>query len=77
MVRNSTLTDNGATKVTSNAVLVALADAAGDLGTCASVDAAAVGDLFASANQLTLFQDAGVVYQLAVIAVLPGDAPCP
>jgi hypothetical protein len=56
---------------------VALADAAGDLGTCATVDADAVGDLFSSANQLTLFQDAGVVYQLAVIAVLPGDAPCP
>jgi hypothetical protein len=56
---------------------VALADAAGDLGTCATVDASAVGDLFTSANQLTLFEDAKVVYQLAVIAVLPGDVACP
>jgi hypothetical protein len=49
--------------------------------TCAIADAAAVGDLFASANQLTFFTEADaagteVVYQVAAIAVLPGDEPC-
>ena len=47
-----------------------------ELGTCATVDAAAVGDLFSSANQLTFFEEAGVAYQLSVVAVLPGDAAC-
>ncbi len=47
-----------------------------ELGRCATVDAAAVGDLFSSANQLTFFEEAGVAYQLSVVAVLPGDAAC-
>jgi hypothetical protein len=47
-----------------------------ELGTCATVDAAAVGDLFSSANQLTFFEEAGVAYQLSAVAVLPGDAAC-
>ncbi len=47
-----------------------------EFGTCATIDAAAVGDLFSSANQLTFFEEAGVAYQLSVVAVLPGDAAC-
>jgi hypothetical protein len=55
---------------------VALKDVTAELGRCATVDAAAVGDLFASANQLTLFQEDGATYQLSAVAVLPGDAAC-
>lgn len=55
---------------------VALKDVTGELGRCATVDAASVGDLFATATQLTLFQEAGVTYQLSAVAVLPGDAAC-
>lgn len=47
-----------------------------ELGTCATVDAALVGELFAGATQLTLFEEAGLAYQLSAIAVLPGDAAC-
>ncbi|HQZ35852.1 MAG TPA: hypothetical protein PK020_15610 [Ilumatobacteraceae bacterium] len=51
---------------------VLLADAA----ECASVSAAKVGDLFEQANQLTFFQENDVVYQLSVIATLPGEPSC-
>jgi hypothetical protein len=56
---------------------VVLAEAAN----CVTVQATAVGDLFTTANQLTFFTEADatgaeVVYQVAAIAVLPGDAPC-
>ncbi len=51
---------------------VVLADAA----ECASVTVAKVGDLFEKANQLTFFQENDVVYQLSVIATLPGEPAC-
>jgi hypothetical protein len=44
--------------------------------TCATVDAVGVGTMFTDAKQNTYFRDAGVVYQLAVAGVLPGDPPC-
>lgn len=43
---------------------------------CATVTAAAVGDLFTSANQLTFFEEDGVTYQMSVTPVLPGDEAC-
>ena len=43
---------------------------------CATVDAGAVDELFAEANQLTFFEEANVTYQLFVVGVLPGDATC-
>ena len=56
---------------------IALADAVPkDMTSCTTVDAAKVGTLFTTANQLTFFSDAGVTYQLAVIQGLPGDAGC-
>lgn len=51
---------------------VALADAA----QCATIPASKGDDLFATATQLTFFREAELVYQLAVIGVLPGDALC-
>lgn len=51
---------------------VALADAA----ECALVAASEVGELFASANQLTFFTEGDVTYELAVGPLLPGDT-CP
>ncbi|MEN9644036.1 MAG: hypothetical protein RL238_705 [Actinomycetota bacterium] len=51
---------------------VVLADAA----ECGVVAADAVGSLFADATQLTFFQEGEAVYQLSVIAVLPGDTLC-
>ena len=51
---------------------VVLADSA----ECAVVDAAKVDRLFADATQLTFFQEGDLVYQLSVIAVLPGDSLC-
>lgn len=39
---------------------------------CALVSAAAVGTLFADANQLTFFVENEVIYSVAVVAVLPG-----
>jgi hypothetical protein len=51
---------------------VVLADSA----QCATITASEGDDLFATATQLTFFQEAAVVYQLAVIGVLPGDALC-
>ncbi len=50
-------------------VSVRLADA----GECAMIPAAEVGDLFASANQLTFFAEDGITYQLTVKPQLPGD----
>jgi hypothetical protein len=44
--------------------------------TCVQVDAAAIGSLLTDAKQNTLFKDAGVIYQLSAVGVLPGDAPC-
>lgn len=49
---------------------IRLADAAD----CAALPAASFGALFATATQLTFFEDAGVVYRLAVKPALPGDA---
>lgn len=51
---------------------VVLADSA----QCAKVAADKVDDLFANANQLTFFEEDEVIYQLAVVGVLPGDAVC-
>jgi hypothetical protein len=44
--------------------------------TCADVDAAAVGSLLTDAKQNTYFKDAGVIYQVSAVGVLPGDAAC-
>jgi hypothetical protein len=44
--------------------------------TCARLEAGAVGSLFLDANQNTYFRDGGVVYQLSVAGVLPGDPAC-
>ena len=46
---------------------VALADAAD----CAVVAADAVGDLFTNADQLTYFDDGGVIYQVTAVQQLP------
>lgn len=43
---------------------------------CAHVDAVKVDELFADATQLTFFEENEVVYQLAVIATLPGEPAC-
>ncbi len=43
---------------------------------CATVDASAVDELLTTATQLTFFEESDVVYQLAVVGVLPGDATC-
>lgn len=51
---------------------VVLADAA----ECASITVAKVGDLFEQANQLTFFQEKDVVYQISVVATLPGEPAC-
>lgn len=51
---------------------VVLADSA----QCATIAGSKGDDLFAKATQLTFFQEADLVYQLAVIGVLPGDALC-
>ena len=51
---------------------VSLADASD----CARVDAAVIGSLFLDAQQNTYFKDGGVVYQLSVRGVLPGDPAC-
>jgi hypothetical protein len=49
------------------AISVDLADA----GQCAEVAVTEVGDLFDNANQLTFFDDGGVVYQVTATLVLP------
>ena len=49
-------------------VEVALAD----LGSCTRLEADAVGELFESADELTLFQDGETVYEVWVRPVLPG-----
>jgi hypothetical protein len=51
---------------------VALADAA----ECAVVAADAVGDLFTNADQLTYFDDGGVIYQVTAVQQLP-QRTCP
>lgn len=51
---------------------IRLADAA----ECATVPVESFVDLFASANQLTWFNDAGVTYQLTVKPQLPGVPTC-
>jgi hypothetical protein len=51
---------------------VVLADSA----QCAKTAATEVDELFANATQLTFFKEGDVVYQLAVVGVLPGDALC-
>jgi hypothetical protein len=43
---------------------------------CARIDAAVIGSLFTDAKQNTYFQEGGVVYQLSVAGVLPGDLAC-
>ncbi|MGZ4702890.1 MAG: hypothetical protein ACXV5U_04095 [Ilumatobacteraceae bacterium] len=47
-----------------------------DAGECARVAAAAIGSLFIDAKQNTYFKDGGIVYQLSVRGVLPGDLAC-
>lgn len=51
---------------------VVLADSA----QCGKVAADKVDELFANATQLTFFQEDDVIYQLAIVGVLPGDAVC-
>ncbi len=51
---------------------VVLADSA----QCATLPAGKGDSLFADATQLTFFQEGDVVYQLSVVAALPGDALC-
>ena len=43
---------------------------------CATVGGEDAEAIFASATQLTFFEEGDVAYQLAVAAVLPGDATC-
>ncbi len=43
---------------------------------CAQVAAGKVDALFAEATQLTFFEEGSVVYQLAVVAALPGEPAC-
>jgi len=64
----STIEDFHAGREDFSAVEVSLAD----LGSCTSLDAAAVGAVFESADELTLFQDGEVVYEVWVRPVLPG-----
>jgi hypothetical protein len=45
-----------------------------DASSCTVVPADEVEDVFASANQLTFFDDGGVIYQVLVRPVLPGRA---
>jgi hypothetical protein len=47
-----------------------------DSAECASLPAAKGDALFADATQLTFFQEGELVYQLSVVAALPGDADC-
>jgi hypothetical protein len=44
--------------------------------TCAVVSGADVATVLQAANSQSLFTDAGVTYQLAAVAQLPGDADC-
>ena len=44
-----------------------------DASSCMTLPAAEVGDLLASANQLTFFTDADVTYQVVARPVLPGS----
>lgn len=44
---------------------------------CTTVTAAAAGDVLTSANQTTYFQEGDLVYQVAAVMQLPGDAGCP
>ncbi len=55
---------------------VRLADVAASESICATIPAAAVGDLFTTANQLTLYSEAGVTYQVIPVQMLPGRS-CP
>lgn len=48
----------------------------GGMEQCTVVDADAVGSLFLDANELTFFDDGGVVYRLAVVEQLPGEHGC-
>ena len=45
-----------------------------DVAECAAISADEVGDLFAAADQLTFFDDGGVVYEVIPKPVLPGVA---
>lgn len=47
-----------------------------DATTCARSANGAVREAFEAANQLTFFRDAGVLYQVSAVGVLPGDAAC-
>lgn len=47
-----------------------------DAAQCATIAQSKVGDLFTKATQLTFFKEGDVVYQLAVVGALPGDALC-
>jgi hypothetical protein len=53
-----------------------LADVAATDTMCAVIPATDVGDLFTTANQLTLYSDAGITYQVIPIQQLPGRT-CP
>ena len=47
-----------------------------DAAQCATLAGSKVGDLFLKATQLTFFKEGELVYQLAVVGALPGDALC-
>lgn len=47
-----------------------------DSTVCAAAPASKVDSLFATATQLTFFEENELVYQLAVIATLPGEPAC-
>ena len=47
-----------------------------DSSACANVAATKIDALFAEATQLTFFQEKDLVYQLSVIATLPGEPAC-
>ncbi len=47
-----------------------------DAGECATVPAGSFAEMFASANQLIWFADAGITYQLTVKPQLPGTPAC-
>lgn len=47
-----------------------------DATTCARSSNAAVRAAFEAADQLTFFRDAGVLYQVSAVGVLPGDPAC-
>jgi hypothetical protein len=55
---------------------VRLADVAGSETMCTTISASDAGELFTAANQLTLFTEAGITYQVIPVQQLPGRT-CP